>query len=313
MALRVVFFGTAELACASLQALAGDSQFSVVAVVTQPDKPRGREMQVRPSAVKATALALNLPVLQPKRARDPAFIEEIRALSPDAGVVVAYGQILPQALLDVPKHGFVNVHTSLLPKHRGAAPIQTAILMGDAETGVTIMQMDAGLDTGPILAQRSTPISNEETSQTLHDRLAKIGAELLVETLPPFARGEISPRPQPEGPTYAAKIEKVHGLIRWSEPAAVIEQKIRAFTPWPGAYAYFEIGGQSRLVKVWKAVVENGTDTPGNILSQERGLIVACGEKALRLLEIQMEGRKRMMVQDFLAGHAVTRTLPAPV
>jgi methionyl-tRNA formyltransferase len=312
MALRIVFFGTAELACASLQALASDAQFQIVAVVTQPDKPRGRDLVVQPSAVKAAALALNLPVLQPKRARDPVFIEEVRSLGPDTGIVVAYGQILPQALLDLPKHGFVNVHTSLLPKYRGAAPIQAALLAGDSETGVTIMKMDAGLDTGPILTQRTTAISPEENSQTLHDRLAKMGAELLVETLPRFGRGEITPRPQPLGASYAGKIEKAHGLIEWKEPADVIERKIRAFTPWPGAYAHVETGGKTRLLKIWKAKVEPADGAPGTILERTGELVVACGDKALRLLEVQMEGRKRMNVQEFLAGQTVSRILCAP-
>jgi methionyl-tRNA formyltransferase len=312
MPLRVVFFGTAELACATLEALGTDPRFQVLAVVTQPDKPRGRDLQVQPSAVKATALKLNFAVLQPRRARDPAFIEEIRSLGPEVGVVVAYGQILPQSLLDVPRHGFVNVHTSLLPKHRGAAPIQAALLSGDAETGVTIMRMDAGLDTGPILSQFSTPITPADNSQTLHDRLAKMGADLLIQTLPRYTSGEVLSRPQPEGATYAAKIEKAHGLINWNEPAEVIERKIRAFTPWPGAYTYFEIGGHSRLVKIWRARIEDRSAAPGTIVSVNRNeLILACGDKALSLLEVQMEGRKRMPIHEFLTGQGVTR-LSAP-
>jgi methionyl-tRNA formyltransferase len=308
MPLRVVFFGTAELACATLEALATDPRFQVLAVVTQPDKPRGRDLQVQPSAVKAMALKLNLSVLQPRRAREPAFIGEVRALLPEVGVVVAYGQILPQSLLDVPRHGFVNVHTSLLPKHRGAAPIQAALLSGDAETGVSIMKMDAGLDTGPILSQLSTQITAADTSQTLHDRLARIGAELLLQTLPRYASGEIQPRAQPEGATYAAKIEKAHGLINWNEPAEMIERKIRAFTPWPGAYTYFEIGGQIRLVKIWKARIEDRSGAPGTIVHADRNeLLLACGEKALSPLEVQMEGRKRVPIREFLGGQPVTR------
>jgi methionyl-tRNA formyltransferase len=313
MPLRVVFFGTAELACASLEALAKDGQFQVLAVVTQPDKPRGRDLQVQPSAVKASALKLGLTVLQPRRARDPLFIEEIRNLSPDVGVVVAYGQILPQTLLDVPPHGFVNVHTSLLPKHRGAAPIQAALLAGDSETGVTIMQMDAGLDTGPILSETRTPIAPGDNSQTLHDRLAQLGAELLVQTLPRYVGGEIQPRPQPAGATYAGKIEKIHGLLNWEEPAEVIDRKIRAFTPWPGAYTYFEVGHQARLVKIWKAAVVPGSGDPGKILQADRGqLVLACGSNALSILEAQMEGRRRMAIADFLAGQQVARVAPAP-
>ena len=246
MPLRIVFFGTAELACASLRALASNPEFKVVAVVTQPDKPRGRDMRLQPSAVKAAAVELGIAVLQPKRAREEGFIQEIRELAPDLNVVVAYGQILPQALLDVPKHGSVNVHTSLLPRHRGAAPIQWAILDGDLETGVTIMKMDAGLDTGPILTERRTTIEEKDTGQSLHDRLAVMGAELLVETIPNWVNGKIVPRPQAEGATYARKIEKADGLIDWKEPAAQISRKVRAFTPWPGAYTFLEMNGQRR-------------------------------------------------------------------
>src|SRR4051812_47588069 len=238
MPLRVIFFGTAELACVSLKALASDSQFHLAAVVTQPDKPKGRELQLQPSPVKIVALELGLPVLQPKRARDEAFLQQIRELTPDLMVVAAYGQILPQILLDVPKFGCLNVHTSILPRHRGAAPIQWAILSGDSETGVTIMKMDAGLDTGPILSVEKTMITSEDNSQILHDRLARMGAELLVRTIPLYVAGKITPQAQAEGASYARKISKEDGLIDWNEPAQTIWNKIRAFTPWPGAFTY---------------------------------------------------------------------------
>ena len=192
-ALRIIFMGTAELSCASLQALAGNPQFQIAAVVTQPDRPKGRDLKPQPSPVKSLALKLGLPVLQPPRARDEQFIAELRALQPDLIVVVAYGQILPPAILDLPRHGCLNVHTSLLPKYRGAAPIQWAIANGDTETGVTIMKMDAGLDTGDIVAQRRTPIRPEDDSATLHDRLAQLGAELLVQTIPDYVAGKIQP------------------------------------------------------------------------------------------------------------------------
>src|SRR5688572_8231457 len=310
MAWRVVFFGTADLACASLEALVVDPQFQVAAVVTQPDKPRGRDMQVQPSAVKGCALKLNLPVLQPLRARESGFIEQIGALSPDIGVVVAYGQILPQALLDVPRHGCLNVHTSLLPRHRGAAPIQWAILSGDHETGVTIMKMDSGLDTGPILTQERIPISDEDNSATLHDRLARTGAELLVRTIPNYIGGKIHPVSQPEGATYARKIEKADGRINWSEPAGLIRRKIRAFTPWPGAFCVLEISGQPRTVKIWDAEIDTQSGTPGNILQNDKhGLVIACAEGSLRLVQVQPEGRRRMAANEFVAGHPVTRTI----
>jgi methionyl-tRNA formyltransferase len=307
MALRVVFFGTAELACASLEALTADPRFLVTGVVTQPDKPRGRDMQVQPSAVKVTALKLGVPVLQPKRARDPGFIAEVQALVPDVGVVVAYGQILPQTLLDVPRHGFVNVHTSILPRHRGAAPIQWAILSGDAETGVTIMQMDAGLDTGPILAVEKTPIQAEDDSRVLHDRLARMGAELLVRTLPEYTAGRIAGTPQPAGATYARKIEKADGRIDWNESAETIQRKLRAFTPWPGAFCFVEGAGGNRLLKVWRAEAAAGQAEPGQVLVAQNQFLVGCGAGALRLIEVQPEGRKRMTGTELLAGHAVTR------
>ena len=199
MSLRIVFMGTADLACASLLALKRSPGFTIAAVVTQPDKPGGRHLQLQPSPVKQTALQENLPVLQPARARDESFLAQLRDLAPDLIIVAAYGQILPASILQLPPHGCLNVHTSLLPKYRGASPIQSAILHDEAETGVTIMQMDVGLDTGPILTQSSTPIRAEDDAQTLHDRLAQLGAELLVQTIPDYVAGKILPRPQPTG------------------------------------------------------------------------------------------------------------------
>jgi methionyl-tRNA formyltransferase len=229
--------GTAELSCASLEKLA--EKFSVVAVVTQPDKPKGRELKLQFSPVKILAEKLRLPALQPLKARDEKFISELRELKPDLIVVVAYGQILPQTILDLPKFGCLNVHTSLLPKYRGASPIQSAILNGEVETGVTITKMDAGLDTGQIISQASTPILHEDNSQTLHDRLAQLGAELLVETIPDYVAGKIQPKPQPaEGMSYAAKIKKEDGKIDWNQPAEKILNRLRAFTPWPGAFTF---------------------------------------------------------------------------
>ena len=308
MALRIVFLGTAELACASLEALAAAPEFQVVAVITQPDKPRGRDLRLQPSAVKATALRLGRPVLQPKRAREESFIAQIRDLAPDLSIVVAYGQILPQALLDVPTHGSLNVHTSILPKHRGAAPIQWAILNGDSETGVTIMKMDAGLDTGPILAERKTPIGDDDTSQTLHDRLARIGAELLIETIPKWVQGEIMPRPQqPEGATYARKIEKTDGLIHWEESGELIARKLRAFTPWPGAYTFLELNGTRRMIKILDASADAQSGPPGSVLAASRdGIIVAAGSGSLRITALQPEGKKRMTAQEYLAGNPLS-------
>ena len=310
MPLRIVFFGTAELAVASLAnlaALASKSDCELLAVVTQPDKPRGRDLLLQPSPVKAAALRLQLPVLQPKRARDETFLQELRQLAPDLIVVVAYGQILPQALLDIPKHGSLNVHTSLLPRHRGAAPIQWAILNGDSETGVTIMKMDAGLDTGPILAERRTPICDSDTAQTLHDRLAPLGAELLVETISPWISGKIRPRQQPEGGSYARKIEKADGLIDWQESAEEVWRKIRAFTPWPGAFSYLQTGAQKRLIKIWEATPTEQSGAPGTILTVSReGFTVAAGSGSIAISSVQPEAKKRMTAREFLAGNPLS-------
>src|ERR1700710_1829223 len=207
--LRIIFMGTAQLACASLEALTQQPDFVVVGVVTQPDRPKGRELKLQPSPVKELALRGHLPVLQPERARNETFIDELRELQPGLIVVTAYGQILPASILNLPPHGCVNVHTSLLPKYRGAAPIQWAILNGDAETGVTIMKMDVGMDTGDILTQEATPIKPEDDSQTLHDRLASMGADLLVKTIRDYGGHKIAPRPQPaEGASHARKITR---------------------------------------------------------------------------------------------------------
>jgi len=306
--------GTAELSCASLDKLARDEKYSVAAVVTQPDKPRGRDLKLQPSPVKSLALKLNLPVLQPGRARDEQFIGELRALKPDLIVVVAYGHILPPAILELPKFGCLNVHTSLLPKYRGAAPIQWAIANGETETGVTVMKMDAGLDTGPIISQRRTTILPEDDSAMLHDRLADLGAELLVETVPDYVAGRIQPQPQPaEGASYAPKIKKEDGRIDWKLPAKTIWNRLRAFTPWPGAFTSWKSTSNIQhptsniqLLKIWEAEVIERSGGAGEILSADKnGVTVACGQDALRVLELQPESGRRMNAAEFLAGHAL--------
>jgi len=305
--LRIIFMGTPELSCASLDALARDERFFVAAVVTQPDKPKGRDLKLQPSLVKSLALKLNVPVLQPMRARDEQFIAELHALKPDLIVVVAYGHILPQTILDLPKFGCLNVHTSLLPKFRGAGPIQWAIANGEAETGVTVMKMDAGLDTGPIVSQRRTTISSEDDSATLHDRLAQIGAELLAQTIPDFVAGKIQPQPQPvEGVSHAPKIKKEDGHIDWNLPAKTIWNRLRAFTPWPGAFTFLAGEQKPHLLKIWKMEVVKQSGRTGEILSADKNsIVVACGQDALRILELQREGGKRMGAAEFLAGHAL--------
>jgi methionyl-tRNA formyltransferase len=304
--LRIIFMGTAELACASLEALCREEFFQVIAVVSQPDKPKGRDLKVHPTPVKQLALSRGLPVMQPPRSRNESFIAELSSLQPDLLVVAAYGQILPQAILDVPRFACLNVHTSLLPRYRGAAPIQWAILNGDAETGVTIMKMDAGMDTGPILTQVTTPIFPEDNAQTLHDRLAELGGVLLVKTIPDYVAGRINPRPQPaEGATHARKIRKEDGQIDWGQPARAIWNRVRAFVPWPGAFTHQLVEGQPRLLKIWSAEIEPElTGAPGMILQADRtGVVVACGEQALRILQLQREGGRRLSAQEFLAGN----------
>jgi methionyl-tRNA formyltransferase len=304
-ALRIIFMGTAELSCASFSKLAGDEQFEVVAIVTQPDKPKGRELKLQPSPVKILAEKLKLPILQPARARNEKFIAQLHELKPDLIVVVAYGQILPQAILDLPKFGCLNVHTSLLPKYRGASPIQSAILNGETETGVTIMKMDASLDTGKIISQTRTPILPEDNFATLHDRLAQLGAELLVETIPNYVAGKILPKPQPaEGVSYAAKIKKEDGRIDWNEPAEKILNRLRAFTPWPGAFTFLKAEPKPQLLKIWKAEVVEKSGAASEILfADKNGIVVACGKNALQILELQRAGGRRLSTAEFFAGN----------
>jgi len=307
--LRIIFMGTPDLARDVLATLADDPRFPVVAVVAQPDRPKGRDLQLQPPPVKIEALARGLPVLQPEKARDPAFLDQLRALAPDLIVVAAYGQILPQALLDIPRHGCLNVHTSILPRWRGAAPIQWAIADGDAETGVTLMRMEAGLDTGPVVSIARTSISDADTGQTLHDRLARLGGKLLVDTLPAYLAGEIVPRPQPvEGVSYARKVTKDDGRLDWTRPARILAARLRAFTPWPGAFCHIPSGTKAKLLKVHAALPVAGSGAPGTLLATDKtGLVVACGEDALLLTEVQPEGGRRMTAEQFLAGHTIDR------
>jgi methionyl-tRNA formyltransferase len=305
MPLRIVFMGTAELAGASLRALLASNDFQVVTVVTQPDRPKGRDLKPQPSVVKKIAVEADLPVLQPEKARNGEFVSNLAALAPDLIVVAAYGQILPQSILDLPRFGCVNVHASLLPKYRGAAPIQWAILNNERETGVTIMKMSAGLDTGDILTQQATPIAAEETGAELHDRLASLGAQLLVSTLPAYALDGISPKPQDNTiATYARKITKEDGRIDWALSASALRNRIRAFTPWPGAYAELMIRDKPRIVKFWRASVEAMQGRPGDILRADRnGILFACGSDALRVEQLQNEGGRKMTAAEFLTGH----------
>ena len=303
--LRILFMGTAELSCDSLRGLLESPGFQVVAVVTQPDRPKGRDLKLQPSPVKVLGLTAKLPVLQPERARSEEFFKELRALQPDLIAVAAYGQILPASILTLPRFGCLNVHTSLLPKYRGAAPIQWAILNGDVETGVTIMKMDEGLDTGAIITQAATPIHPEDNADTLHDRLARMGAELLLRTIPDSVAGKLSPRPQPvEGVSYAPKIKKQDGHIDWNQPARAIWNRVRGLMPWPGAFSYLPGLPQPHLLKIWQAEVVALTGPSGEVLQADKaGIVVGCGCEALRILMLQREGGRRLQAHEFLAGH----------
>lgn len=304
-ALRIIFMGTPELAAASLRALLREPTFHLVAAVTQPDRPKGRDLKLQPSPVKQLAVDAGLPVLQPVKAREEPFIAELRALRPDLIAVAAFGQILPQAILGLPRLGCLNVHTSLLPKYRGASPIQAALLNGDPETGVTIMRMDAGLDTGDILSQRATPIRDEDNASTLHDRLAQLGADLLIATIRDYAAGNLQPRPQQhELATQVPKIKKEDGRIDWHQPARAIWNRIRAFTPWPGAFTVLSAQPNPQLLKLWQAEAVSRSGTAGEILSADKtGIVIGCGEGALRVTQLQREGGRRLTAAEFLAGH----------
>ena len=306
--IRVLYIGTAELAVASLRALLADASVEVVGVVTQPDRPQGRKLQLQPSPVKVAALEAKLTVLQPERIRDLTVLSELSALNPDLIVVAAYGQILPRALLELPSYGCLNIHTSLLPRHRGAAPIQWSILRGDTKTGVTLMQMDEGLDTGPILATSETVIEPNDNAQTLHDRLAVLGADLLSAKLHPWVRGEMVAQPQPsEGATYARKIEKQDGVLDWRLPARTLWNRVRGLVPWPGASFQLVGSAGTQRIKVWEATPHaEQSDAPGKVLRADpSGVWVACGEGSLQILSLQREGGKRLAVREYLLGTAI--------
>ena len=299
--MNIVFAGTPEFAAVALEALLRAGH-AVPLTLTQPDRPAGRGLKAQPSAVKSLAAKHGLPVLQPTTLKDRSVIDVIAALKPDALVVAAYGLIVPQALLDVPRLGGINIHASLLPRWRGAAPIQRAILAGDAQTGITIMQMDAGLDTGAILLQDAVPISGDDTAQSLHDRLAALGGRLIVQALsaPLVACGQDG-----TAATYAAKIDKREALIDWSEKATIIERKVRAFNPVPGASSVFN----GERIKIWRAQAERGVSAPPGTVCEAgaAGIIVACGGDGLRLLELQRAGGKRLPAAAFIAGFAMAR------
>ena len=297
--MRIVFIGTGEIGVPTVQALL-KSEHEIVGVMTQPDKPVGRAQLVEPPPIKKVVAARKMPVLQPPRIKDPRAIEDIRALKPDVIVVMAYGQILPRGVLEIPKIACLNLHASLLPRWRGAAPIQAAIAAGDRETGITVMYMDEGLDTGDILLQRTIDIVPADTGGSLHDRLARVAPEALLASLELLAKASASRIPQDNAfATYAPKLKREDGRIDWSDPAEAIERKIRAFDPWPCAFMEFD----GRNLKVFSAVIVDLRGMPGEILRSEKELVVAAGEGALSLGEVQLEGKRRMSAAEFLRGH----------
>lgn len=303
-AARIAFAGTPDFAVPTLRTLLATAH-ELVGVWTQPDRPAGRGRQPRPSPVKAVAEAAGIPVHQPERLTSETERAPLVAAAPDVLVVVAYGLLLPQAVLALPRQGCVNVHASLLPRWRGAAPIQRALLAGDSETGVCLMRMAPGMDTGPVYACRRTPIGADDTAGTLHDRLADAGAALLADNLEGLLRGELEPTPQPEeGVTHAAKITKAEARLDWTQPAQALARQVAAFNPWPVAEA--DWAGQR--LRVWRArpLATETTTEPGTVIAAgPEGLDVACGEGCLRITELQAPGGRPQAVAGFLNGHAI--------
>jgi len=297
---RIVFMGTPDFAVPTLEVLADTHR--VVGVVTQPDRKSGRGRQLKPSPVKRVALERGLPLFQPQTLRTPDPLACLADWEPEVIVVAAFGQILLQDVLDIPPHGCLNVHASLLPRWRGAAPVAAAILAGDESTGVTIMRMDAGLDTGPILAQREKPIRSDDTRATLWKRLSRLGATLLLEMLPAYLAGDLPPRPQPEERvTYAEQLRKEDGLLDWSRPAVELDCQMRAFTPWPSVFTFWR---ERRLKVLWATPLPDwrGDAPPGAVVALADGVAVAAGKGALRLERVQLAGKRAMDIEVFLQG-----------
>jgi len=303
--MKIVFMGTPDFAVLALEAIV-EAGHEVTCVVTQPDKPKGRGKEMQYTPVKECALKYGIPVFQPVKIKQPEEIAILREYEADIYVVAAFGQILSQEILDIPKFGCVNIHASLLPKYRGAAPIQWAILDGETQTGVTIMQMNAGLDTGDMLTKVVVPITQEDTGESLHDKLSAAGAKLIVETLPLIERGEIIPEKQDDSKScYARMLNKAMGKIDWSRPAVEIERLVRGLNSWPSAFTSF----RGKNLKIWEAKVAEikGTEAkPGCVTEVDReSFTVQTGEGGLRIFSVQIEGKKRMTVRDFLLGYKV--------
>ena len=297
--MRLIFAGTPNFAAAALKHLIAAGH-DIVLVLTQPDRPAGRGMKLSPSAVKVIALAHGLPILQPASLKDAAAQRQLNAVAAEVMIVAAYGLILPEAVLDIPQQGCLNIHASLLPRWRGAAPIQRAILAGDKETGITIMQMDAGLDTGAILAKHVLPIDACDTAQTLHDKLAALGGRAIVDALNALQQDSLVPETQDAAQaTYAAKLSKEEGMIDWTKPAWEIARAVRAYNPFPGAQTQW----QGESLKLWIAHAFDAVGEPGVVLAANKmGIVLACGQGALRITELQRAGGKQLAAAQFLAG-----------
>ncbi len=300
--MRLIFAGTPEFARLALARLHEEGH-EIAAVLTQPDRPSGRGMKLTPSPVKQLALELGIPVLQPQTLKHPVIQSQLKTFKADVMIVAAYGLLLPEEVLEIPRLGCLNIHASLLPRWRGAAPIQRAIEAGDTETGICIMQMDVGLDTGDILLTEDLPIEKDETAHSLHDKLASLGSESIVYALKRLENGQLTGTPQPsKGVTYAAKIAKEEAKIDWKQPAKVIERQVRAFNPFPGAHTAWAEGS----LKIWSVAVTSGEGKPGTVISKsETSITVACGEGAVDLLTVQQAGGKRLSAQTFLVGHPI--------
>ena len=309
--LKIIFAGTPDFSVAPLKALIA-SEHEVVAVYTQPDRPAGRGRKLTPSPVKACALEHGIAVYQPEKLKSPEDQQPLIDLKADLMVVVAYGIILPEAILKAPRLGCINIHASLLPRWRGAAPIQRAILAGDTESGITIMQMDIGLDTGDMLLKTRCEISADDTGSRLHDRLAVMGADALMQALPDIANETVQPEKQDDAlASYAHKLQKSEALIDWTKPATELQRQVNAFNAWPVAQTPIEIKGKSQMLRIWRAQAVNGSaQPPGKVVQcNKQGIDVATGEGFLRLLEIQMPGKKPMDVKAFVNANDITGVL----
>src|SRR3989339_198489 len=305
---KIIFIGTPEYSVPTLEALIADERFKVAAVITAPDAPVGRKQILTPPPVKVATQKFNLPILQPSKlcGKDVAvhrLYGELRDIKPDAIITIAYGQIIPPEILNLPKFGCLNLHASLLPKYRGASPIQAAVKNGDAQSGVTLMKMDKGLDTGPVIAQEKITIANNETGESLHDKLAKLSAQTLLKYLPDYLAGKITLQPQDDiKASLAPKLTRQNGCIDWTKPAVEIERLVRAYYPWPGTWSTWDTH-TLKIISVSSKILKSAGNQPGSIFKYNEKLAVQCGENALVIETLQLEGKKLMSAEEFLRGY----------